>query len=76
MPSFRYTVDDEPQETTEHQLTARTILRNAGLNDAERYLIQIEGRHQVSYKETMDVSVQMHENQKFITALIGVVPVS
>jgi hypothetical protein len=32
MPTFQYTVDDEPQSTTEHTLTARQILQNAGLD--------------------------------------------
>ncbi len=50
--TFTYTVDGEPQTTAEHQLTVRQILVNAGLNPETRYLIQIEGNHQVPYEGT------------------------
>lgn len=76
MPTFHYTVDDEPQETTSHELAPRQILLNAKLDPAQRYLIEIHGKEQVSYKDKPDSTVHMHEHQKFITAYIGAVPVS
>lgn len=76
MVTFEYTVDDEPQTTTEHVLTAAQILTNAGLKPEERYLIQVEGKHQTSYKDKPTEQIHMHEHQKFISAFLGPVPVS
>ncbi|HXG60636.1 MAG TPA: hypothetical protein VNO22_04640 [Planctomycetota bacterium] len=73
---FDYTVDGEPQETSSHQLTPRQIVKNAGLDPEQRYLIEIRGKDQTSYKDKMDEPIQIHEKQKFITAFIGPVPVS
>ena len=73
---IHYTVDGEPQQTTEHQLTPRQIIANAGLNPAERYLVEIRGNHQVPYKDKMDDPIKLHENQKFVTVFTGPVPVA
>lgn len=76
MPQFEYTVDGIPQQTSEHKLTPRAILVNAGLNPSERYLIQLHGKDQQSYKDAMDTAIQMHEKAKFITASVGPTAVS
>lgn len=73
--SFDYTVDGEPQTTSAHELTAGQILTNAGLNPAERYLIELRGAEQVPYKNPA-VEVHMHAHAKFVSAFIGPVPVS
>lgn len=73
---FNYTVDDEPQETSEHLLTAEQIVRNAGLDPAQRYLIELRGKDQESYEGRMGTEIRMHEKMKFITAGIGPTPVS
>jgi hypothetical protein len=73
---FDYTVDDEPQETSEHVLTAEQILRNAGLDPAQRYLIELRGKHQESYEGRPTAEIRMHEKMKFITAGTGPTPVS
>ena len=73
---IQYTVDGEPQETTERELTPRQIILNARLNPDERYLVKIEGRQQVSYKDKMDDPVRIHEREKFVTVFTGPVPVS
>jgi len=73
---IHYTVNDEPQETTEHQLTASQILTNAGIDPSQNYLIQLEGRHQTSYKDNPETVIHMHEKQTFISNFTGPVPVS
>lgn len=73
---IHYTVDGEPQETTSHELTPRQIIKNAGLNPDERYLVEVKGHHQESLKDKMDVPIHMHEHQKFVTVFTGPVPVS
>lgn len=75
MPTFDYTVDGEPQETDEHELTVRQILEGAGVNPSERYLIELHGKDQVALRD-VDAKVHMHERQKFITAFVGPVPVA
>lgn len=73
---IHYTVDGEPQETRERELTPRQIIVNAGLNPEERYLVKIEGRHQESYKDRMDEPIRLHEKVKFVTVFTGPVPVA
>lgn len=73
---FDYTVDDEPQQTREHVLTAEQIVRNAGLDPTQRYLIQLRGKEQESFEGRMGTEIHMHEKMKFITAGIGPTPVS
>ncbi len=45
-----FTVDGEPVQTTEHQLTPNQILGLAGIDPASHYLVQVMGRHQTSYQ--------------------------
>ena len=73
---IHYTVDGEPQQTMERELTPRQILTSAGLNPAERYLVRIEGKHQESYKDRMDEPIHLHENEKFVTVFTGPVQVA
>lgn len=74
MKTFEYSVDGEPQTTTEHELTAAKILSDAGLDPTQRYLIELKGKHQERLAN--DAVVHMHEHMKFVTAFIGPVPVS
>lgn len=69
--TIHYELDGEPQETSERTLTARQIIINAGLDPSERYLVEIQGRHQKSYKDAMDEPIHMHEGQKFVTVFTG-----
>lgn len=75
MPTFDYTVDGEPQQTDEHELTVRAILQAASIDPAERYLIELVGKNQRPLRD-LDEVVRMHERMKFITAFIGPVPVA
>jgi hypothetical protein len=71
-----YTVDGEPQETTQRERTPRAILESAGLDPTQRYLIKIDGNHQESFKDKMDTPIHIHEKEKFISAFNGPTPVS
>jgi hypothetical protein len=73
---FHYTVDGEPQTTTQHVLTPRQILTNAGINPQTYYLVQIKGNVQESYKDIPDKEIHMHQHMKFISIFIGETPVS
>jgi pyruvate/2-oxoglutarate dehydrogenase complex dihydrolipoamide dehydrogenase (E3) component len=68
---IHYTVDGEPQESMDRTLTPRQIIIAAGLNPTERYLVEIKGKHQDSYKDKMDTPIHMHEGQKFVTVFTG-----
>ena len=76
MPTFEYTVDDEPQTTTEHTLTARQILQSAGLDPSTYHLVEIKGQHQESYQNKPDELIHMHEHGKFISVFNGPTTVS
>lgn len=74
--TFHYTVDGEAQETTEHVLTVEQILRNAEIDPAQRYLIQLVGAKQESYENKLGEQIHMHEKMTFITAGLGPTTVS
>ncbi|MDD5703371.1 MAG: hypothetical protein PHU23_15160 [Dehalococcoidales bacterium] len=76
MPTFHYTVDDEPQTTDLHQMTPVQILTNAGIDPASHYLIQLEGHNKISYKDKPDEIIHMHQHMKFISASMAPTPVS
>lgn len=73
---IHYTVNDEPQETTEHELTPRQIMTKAGIKPDENYLVEIKGRTRDSFQDRPDELIHMHEHQKFVTVFTGAVPVS
>jgi hypothetical protein len=75
-PVFDYTVDGEPQSTSEHTLSPLQILRAAGINPASHYLVELKGDNQVSYEKDPNTSIHIHEHQKFISISNGPTPVS
>lgn len=76
MPQFDYTVDDEPQTTSSHELTAKEILTNAAIDAATHYLVRIEGDHRDSYQNEPDKPIHMHEHMKFVSISTAPTPVS
>lgn len=76
MPIIDYTVDGEPQQTTDKELTAGQILLAAGRSADEYYLIQLRGSQQESYQNKPNEVIKMHERIKFITVFVGPTPVS
>lgn len=73
---IEYTVDGEEQFTTKKELTPRQILTDAGIDPANYYLVQLEGEHEISYKDKMDELIHMHEKMKFVSIFTGETPVS
>ena len=76
MPTFNYTVDDEPQSTTSHDLTPNQILSNAGIDTSNHYLVEIRGKERISYQDKGDTVIHMHEHMKFVSVSTGPTPVS
>ena len=76
MPTFNYSVDDEPQTTTAHELTPTQILSNAGIDPATHYLVELEGNHRKSYENKPNETIHMHQHMKFIAVSIAPTPVS
>jgi hypothetical protein len=73
---IHYTVGDEPQTTTEQELTPTQIMTKAGINPDENYLVEIRGRQRISYKDKPNDPIDVHEGQKFVVVFVGPVPVS
>ena len=76
MPTFNYTVDGEPQTTQSHELTPTQILQQAGIDPATHYLVEIQGDHQVSFKDEPAKVIHMHQHMKFVSVFTGDTPVS
>jgi hypothetical protein len=76
-PAIDYTVDDEPQSTTDQTLTPNQILNNAGLDPTQYYLILVRNpQNQESYQGKGEEIIHMHPHMKFISAFFGSTPVS
>ena len=69
-------VDGEKLETRQHELTARQILELAGLDPDTHYLVKIQGRHQIPYKEDPNAEIRLHDGIEFISVSTGPTPVS
>jgi hypothetical protein len=70
-----YTVDGEPQETHEKELTPREILLKAGFKPEETRLYKVEGKERIPLPD-LDKPIHVHEHEKFVTGHIGPTPVS
>ena len=69
-----YFVNGEKQVTTEHKLTVRTILANAGFDPAEQYKLERDEGHHV-YTD-YDEAVPLHEGERFTATYLGPTPTS
>lgn len=76
MPTFEYTVDGEPQTTTDHVMTAASILTAAGIDASTHYLVELRGASRHSYETTPNEPVNMHEKMTFISISKAPTPVS
>jgi len=76
MPEFDYTVDGENQSTSQHILTPIQILKDANIDPATHYLVEIEGKNQISFKDNPNAEIHMHEHMRFISVSLGPTPVS
>jgi hypothetical protein len=74
---IHYTVDDEPESTSEKVLTPVQIMTGAGIDPQTNYLEQIIPGHEfISYKDNPNVNIEMKNGMRFITKPIGPMPVS
>lgn len=71
MPTFEYTIDNEPQSTDQLELTAVQIMNNAKIDPNKNYLVELEGQHQIPYKDNPQTLIHMHEHMKFITVALS-----
>ncbi len=71
-----FTVDGEVVRTPHRTLTADEILRLAGDDPAQRYLVLVEGRHQTSYKDRGGTEIHLHDDMTFVTVSLGPTPTS
>lgn len=70
---INYSVNGEPQETTERKLTGRQILENAGFTPAEEYrLTRNDGGKEIG----PDDEEPIHEREAFTATFKGITPVS
>ena len=75
-PEFEYTVDGEPQTTSQHVLTPVQILQAAAIDAASHYLVEIVGNTQKSFQDKPNEPIHMHQHMKFISVATGPTPVS
>jgi hypothetical protein len=73
---IKFTVDGEPVETTERELTPAQIMQLAGVEPQTHYLKEIRGQRQISYKDTPNEPIRIRKNQRFITNSLEPTPVS
>ena len=74
---IHFTVDGEPYETLERELTPNDILTKFAEKDpATNYLVQIQGQHRISYQGKGDEPIKMHEGMRFQVISTGPTPVS
>jgi hypothetical protein len=78
MKTFSYSVNDESQSTSEHSLTAETVLRNAGFDPANHYLVLFRGQsdQRESFQDRPTAEIHMHEHMRFLAISTEPTPVS
>jgi len=65
------TIDRRPHVVDYKGATAVDLLRLAGKDPANHYLVQIIGKRRISYKDTPDEPIELHEDSKFVTIYDG-----
>ena len=74
---IHFTVDGEPYETTERELTPNEIIRQfAKMDPVTHYLVQIQGNHKESFQGKGDIPIKMHNEMNFQVISTGPTPVS
>lgn len=70
-------VDAEPYTPPRRRMTPNEIITNAAnANPAENYLVQIKGRHRVSYEGKGDIPIRLRDGMSFQVIFTGATPVS
>lgn len=74
--AITFLVDGEPVSTEERILTPAKIMELAHVDQATNYLVKVEGRHQISYKDKPNEKIEVHDDEVFVTVSTGPTPVS
>jgi len=69
-------VDEEPVSGVPLHTTPNEILRLAGIDPAQHYLVRVNGRHRESFKDEGDKDITVHEREKFVSVFTGSTPTS
>jgi hypothetical protein len=70
-----YKVNDEDQTTRSGHLTAKEILRHAGIDPTVNYLAEVFPEH-ISFEGKPEERIRMYQHMKFISVSIKPTPVS
>jgi hypothetical protein len=74
---IHFTVDGEPFETDQRELTPNQIILDLGHRDPKtNYLVQIDGHHRISYQGKGDEPIEIHNGMHFQIVSTGPTPVS
>jgi hypothetical protein len=57
-------------------MTPNQILRDAGIDPANHYLVRLEGHHQFSFQDKGNEPIHVHNHEQFISLSIGPTPLS
>lgn len=74
--TITFLVDGEHVSTEERILTPVKIMELAHVDPATNYLVRVEGRHQISYKDKPNEKIEVHDDEVFVTVSTGPTPVS
>lgn len=70
-------VDNEKVRLSGHRQTPRAIMKAAGIDPETHYLtIILEHGHQESLEGKTDEVIEIHDDERFVSAKTGPVPVS
>ena len=74
---IHFTVDGEPHETDQRELTPDEIIHKFGERDpSKNYLVQIVGGQKESYQGKGQIPIKMHNGMRFQILCIGPMTVS
>jgi hypothetical protein len=69
-------IDGDIYTAPAKEMTADDILRLAGIDSSENYLVEKHGREQTSYQGKGSSAIKLHEKETFISVPTGDVTVS
>lgn len=74
---IHFTVDGEPEETEQREITPDEIISEYGKRDPmTNYLVQIQGNHTESYRDRGSQPIRLHNGMRFQIISLGPTPVS
>lgn len=74
--TVHFTVDDETISSRDHELSPEEVMKRAGVNPADHYLVRVTGGQQESFRGKASTPFHVRQNDKFITLWMAPTPVS